>query len=53
MYTRNKSDLRTVLCGSPDVTGAVEGDSPSTKTLWVRFHRKLWTQRSVEACMPL
>jgi hypothetical protein len=54
IYTRNKSGPRTVPSGTPDVhvTGSVEDDSPSTTTLWVRFLRKPWIQRSVDARMP-
>jgi hypothetical protein len=37
MYTRNKSGPS----GTPDVTGAVEDDSPSTTTLWGWFRTKL------------
>ena len=43
---------RTVPCGTPEVTAAVNDLLPSRTTSWVWLLRKLWIQSSVFPRMP-
>jgi len=44
IYARNNRGLRTVFCGTPEVTGDSEDAWPSSTTSWVRPSRKSVTQ---------
>jgi hypothetical protein len=36
MYTRKSKGPKTVPCGTPDATGYVDDEFPSSTTVWVR-----------------
>jgi hypothetical protein len=40
MYTRKSKGPKTVLCGTPDATGFVDDEFPSSSTVWVRSDKK-------------
>jgi hypothetical protein len=49
---QKKNRLRTVPCGTPEVTEAISDDSPSRTTVCVRFDRKAEIQFNVSFLIP-